>query len=111
MSNIACYNTSIINWKDEYTFEIDITMPLRKANVCSITGCRNELSIWFMNETGLRIKLPDDPDNFLKVIERELLRWDGYYEGYGLPAYIIERIINHLKENIDEIKEAIKKAK
>lgn len=111
MSNIICNKDSIITWKNDFTFEIDITLPLRKADVCSITGYQNQLSIRFMNGTGLTIDLPDNRDNLIKVVEQELLRWDGYYEGYGLKSYVIERIINHLKVNIDEIKGAIKKAK
>jgi hypothetical protein len=111
MSNIICNKDSIITWKNGYTFEIDITLPLRKADIDSIIGDGAELFIRFMNDTGLTIDLPDNLDNLIKVVERGLLRWSGYYEGYGLRSYVIERIINHLKENIDEIKEAIKKAK
>ena len=110
MSKMTRHMDTVIYWKDEYTFDVDITLPLRKADVCSITGNEDELAIRFMNETGLTIKLPDNLDNLIKVVERELLRWDGYYEGIGLKSYVIERIINHLSENIDEIKGAIKKA-
>jgi len=111
MSNIACKTDSIINWKNDFTFEIDITLPLRKAGIDSITCDGDELIIYFMNETNLTIRLPDNLDNLHKVIERDLLRWDGYYEGYGLPAYVIERIVNHIQENIDDINKAIQKAR
>lgn len=111
MSKVSTDIDSIIHWLDESTFEIDITLPLRKAGIDSITMDEDYLKISFLNETGLTIDVPSNSDNLIKVIERDLLRWDEYYEGYGLPAYIIERIITHLKEHIDEIKNAIDKAR
>ncbi len=102
---------SIIHWLDERTFEIDITLSLRKAGIDSITLDEDCLRLCFLNETGLSIDMPDNTDNLIKVVERDLLRWDGYYEGHGLPAYIIERIITHLKEHVDQIMKAIEKAR
>jgi len=111
MSKVTSNIESMIHWSDESTFNLDITLPLRKAGIDSIAidvGC---LGISFLNGTGLTIDIPTNLDNLLKEIERGLLRWDGYYEGYGLPAYVIERIINHVKEHKDEIKKAIEKLK
>ena len=109
MSNLVSDTNSYIYWKDNYTFEIDITLPLRKAGIDSITGNEDEFIFYFMNETRLTIDIPHNLDNMLKVIESDLLRWDGYYEGYGLPAYIIKRIVDHIKDHIKQIKYAIRK--
>ncbi|MDN5847622.1 MAG: hypothetical protein L0H53_15265 [Candidatus Nitrosocosmicus sp.] len=64
-----------------------------------------------MNETGLTIMLPDNLDNLLRVIERDLLRWSRYGEGYRLQGHDVERIVDHLKANITEIREALEKTK
>ncbi|MDN5847621.1 MAG: hypothetical protein L0H53_15260 [Candidatus Nitrosocosmicus sp.] len=45
MSNTACDTDSIIIWKNDYTFEIDITLSLRKAGIDSIAGYGDELAI------------------------------------------------------------------
>jgi len=111
MSKLVCDTDSAINWKDDCAFEIDVTLPLRKAGIDSITCDGDEFVIHFMNETRLTINVPDNIDNLLKVIERDLLRWDDYGEGYRLQGHFIETIIDYLKVNIMEIKEAIEKTK
>jgi hypothetical protein len=102
---------SIIRWKDDGSFNIDINLTLRKANVDGMTCYVEYIRIWFMNDTGLNIDIPNNLDNLLKVIERDLLSWSGYREGYILQGHVVERIIDHLKANIMEIKEAIEKTK
>ncbi len=111
MSKVTFDIDSIIHWSDESSFEIDITLPLRKAGIDSIVYYGDEFVIHFMNETRLTINVPDNIDNLLKVIERDLLRWDDCGEGYRLQGHVVERIIDHLKANITEIKEAIEKTK
>lgn len=44
-----------------------------------------------------------------KVVERDLLRWHGGYEGQGLTGSVIDEILNHFKLNIKEIKEGVNK--
>jgi hypothetical protein len=108
---MSTITNSIIRWIDKDSFEIDINLPLRRAGVKCITHYGEYIRIWFMNDTGLNIDIPNNIDNLLKVIERDLLRWDYYGEVYRLQGHLVERIMDHLKANITEIKEAIEKTK
>ena len=103
--------STIIQWIDNDSFEVEIDLPLRKAGVDSITGYEDYLRIWFMDDSGIDVDYLEDTDNLPKAVERELLKWRSCEEGHALPAYIIERIVNYIKTHSMQIKEAVEKVR
>lgn len=103
--------STIIQWIDNDSFEVEINLPLRKAGVDSITGYEDYLRIWFIDDSGVDVEYPDNMNNLPEAVERELLKWRSCEEGHALPAYIIERIVNYIKTYSMQIKEAVEKVR
>lgn len=60
-----------------------------------------------MDGETVRIRYPFNLDNLPNLIETNLSQWDGWKKGKFLTAYFIVIIVDHVKEHLNEIKDAI----
>jgi hypothetical protein len=99
---------SVIHWINKDCFEIDISPPLRKEKVDSITGYSDGfLMINFMGGETVRVDYPINPDNLPELVEIKLLRWKNLEKGLFPNAYFVVVVADYIKEHLNEIKNAI----
>lgn len=100
--------TSIIHWNNNGSFGIDISPPLQHAKVDSIIGYSDGfMMIKFMGEETVRVDYPINLDDLPELVEIKLLRWDGWKRGKILNVFFIVVVADHIKEHLNEIKDAI----
>lgn len=104
---------SIIHRIDETCFEIDITLYLRKLGIGGIKYYKDRMEVGFIYfDCGITAYYPSDlnlEDKLLvKLLESELLRWEGR-DGERFLDVMIESVCKHVEDNLEEITESIER--